>query len=137
METISHRRIKELIMYQLGNNVELEEQFVVLLPHGSGIDCKWIIDYTKKGVNLQNSYHVMNENGYYTGYIDFTVKLRPYKQQEIALKGPSLGKTQVIGKEGEFNFSISFHGQAVDPDLRDYLEQIIAEYLPNISSIIK
>lgn len=50
------------------------------LPHGSGIDWDWTIDHWKcssKKLFLSNSYHVRNENGYYDGWIDFTVKVEP------------------------------------------------------------
>ena len=46
-----------------------------VLPHGSGIDCKWEFDVTDKYVYCTNSFHVMNDNGMYCGYIDFTVKI--------------------------------------------------------------
>jgi hypothetical protein len=44
------------------------------LSHGSGIDCEWILKLTTPTrVNARNSYHCMNEDGYYDGYVDFTV----------------------------------------------------------------
>lgn len=45
------------------------------LPHGSGIDCDWHCTMKGDYVLFSNSYHCMNENGYYEGYQDFTVKL--------------------------------------------------------------
>lgn len=51
-----------------------------LLPHGNGIDCKWDFDYQKNGkVLAKNSYHCMDENGYYDGWADFTVKFDMHK----------------------------------------------------------
>lgn len=54
---------------------ERMEILVDLLPHGSGIDCKWEVSRPKNGrfVYFHNSYHAMNENGYYEGYQDFSV----------------------------------------------------------------
>ena len=46
------------------------------LPHGSGIDCKWGFDITNKAIYCRNSYHVMNDGGYYDGYIDFAVIIK-------------------------------------------------------------
>ena len=44
------------------------------LPHGSGIDCEWALKLTTPTrVNAVNSYHCMDEHGYYDGYVDFTV----------------------------------------------------------------
>jgi len=50
------------------------------LPHGSGIDGDWKIEYDKTkndNIVLSNSYHVMNEVGFYDGWIDFTVIVKP------------------------------------------------------------
>jgi len=65
------------------NNTEWEnrhedtiEEMVKELPHGSGLDGEWSFDYEKSTSNklvLHMSYHAMNENGYYDGWIDFTV----------------------------------------------------------------
>ena len=59
-----------------------------ILPEGSGIDCKWsiAIQYKRTGkykvkptaIVLDNFIHAMNDNGYYDGYIPFTVRI-PFK----------------------------------------------------------
>lgn len=41
--------------------------------HGSGIDCDWELTENKTSYVLCNSYHCMNDNGYYDGYLDFVV----------------------------------------------------------------
>lgn len=42
------------------------------LPHGSGIDYKWEFDFNKNGsIVCRNSFHAMNENGYYDGIMPF------------------------------------------------------------------
>ena len=44
------------------------------LPHGSGIDGDWYLQLTTPTrVNAFNSYHCMDEHGYYDGWVDFTV----------------------------------------------------------------
>lgn len=51
-----------------------------LLPHGSGIDGDWAFDFVKSGddkVIFYNSFHAMDENGMYDGWIDFTVTITP------------------------------------------------------------
>lgn len=59
----------------------IESQLLELLPHGSGIDCKWEFEWNNdcNTVKCSNSYHCMNENGFYDGYADFSVTLYPTK----------------------------------------------------------
>lgn len=53
-----------------------DDTLIDLLPHGSGIDHSWSIDRLKNGhIVCRNSYHGMDENGYYDGWQDFSVKL--------------------------------------------------------------
>ena len=70
---------------------EMIERFINnVLPHGSGIDCDWRVmgtgfeNYYSQGkigkdnskyVYFNNSYHCMDENGYYDGYQDFSVRM--------------------------------------------------------------
>lgn len=53
---------------------ELAAAIEDMLPHGSGIDCKWNIRQVD-GLKFEcdNSFHAMDANGYYCGYVDFTV----------------------------------------------------------------
>jgi hypothetical protein len=44
-----------------------------ILPHGSGIDCDWQIEDKGNYIRCDNSYHVMNDTGYYIGWLDFSV----------------------------------------------------------------
>lgn len=41
--------------------------------HGSGIDADWGIEETKSSIRAYNSYHAINEMGYYDRWVDFTV----------------------------------------------------------------
>ena len=43
--------------------------------HGSGIDCDWHISENKSNIIMSNSIHCMDENGYYEGYMDFSVRI--------------------------------------------------------------
>ena len=46
------------------------EKFINCLPHGSGIDCSWgYTDHKNNKITFNNSFHAMNEHGYYDGYI--------------------------------------------------------------------
>lgn len=56
---------------------EIERNY---LPHGSGFDSGCTIDIDKSNdtrIVINSSYHVMNENGFYSGWVDFTVTVRP------------------------------------------------------------
>jgi len=86
---------------------------------GSGIDAEWKFMHAPKDwIIIRNSYHVMNENGYYEGWQDFSVKL------------PVNGDVT--------NFKLLFHNTDYlgrKHQLRDYLEEtiscVIDEWLEN------
>ena len=89
------------------------ESLEINLPHGSGIDCTWEIEDMGNYFKVINSYHCMNENGYYVGYSDFSVTI-PKKNRE--------------------DFKLHFHGshsqyRAKKFMLREYLEDIIYDFL--------
>ena len=86
-----------------------------VLPHGSGIDCKWNIDLQSLYIICNNSYHRMNENGCYCGYIDFSVRIKT-NYRDI------FGKIifSIVGKFGRHQ------------DLKDYLYEIIGYALENL-----
>ena len=52
----------------------------VCLPSGPGIDSGNSFDFNKSKQNklvINSSWHIMNQNGYYDGWIDFTVTITP------------------------------------------------------------
>jgi hypothetical protein len=66
-------------------NETLEEQLEKALPHGSGIDGKWHVSTNNNYIVCTNFWHYivctnfwhcMDENGFYDGFIDFTVKFK-------------------------------------------------------------
>lgn len=74
------------------------DELIKQLPHGSGIDSSWIIALTRSDVLFfSNSFHAMNEQGGYEGWIDFTVKVSPSLQfgANIKITG-TFGKRQEI-----------------------------------------
>ena len=127
------------------NAQELEnslESFVNELPHGSGIDCTWGGYVKGNYVYFHNSYHCMNEGGFYDGYQDFRIridksdfyrmlnaarnmnhyKFEPSRQREIKRLDVMLG---YIRDE----FVLQFTGGQYKADkymLRDYLTDTIA-----------
>lgn len=88
-----------------------------VLPHGSGIDCDWSFDYQQNGiVKASNAYNCMNENGFYCGYADFTVKVDLAKPEDFVL--------QFNGK-----LAAKLNDRHI---LRDYLEETIHYALTNV-----
>lgn len=69
------------------SNFDLIEDYLLkVLPHGSGIDCRWQFDYQKNGkIKSTNAFHCMDENGYYCGYADFTLTVDLDKPADFRL----------------------------------------------------
>lgn len=117
-------------------NIISEEKLIDLLPHGSGIDCNWEVTKHKNGnVTCKNSFHSMDENGMYDGFMPFTVRIfRAKKTRLNKLSGPCEGKWQIIAKKGDIDFTlscnenrkVSFYG------LKDYLNDILQYSLESI-----
>ena len=111
----------------------IENVVIPSLPHGSGIDAKWTHKTFKNGnVELYCGYHGMDENGFYDGWQDFKVKLfRHTKDKLNKLSGPCLGKTQVLYRTGDWDYSVHFTGyrnarnRSWGYGLLDYLSETI------------
>ena len=83
------------------------------LPHGSGIDCDWEIDDKGDKLIASNSYHCMDDVGFYDGWADFTLH---------------------IPKSKPLDFKLHFNGQVAQYlnrkyMLRDYLEDTIVQFI--------
>ena len=87
------------------------------LPHGSGIDYTWIIYDKRNYWKLENSFHVMNEYGFYVGIADFSVIIDKKRKNDKYTY-----------------FRIHFHGKhshhlARKYWLRDYLEDVLGYWI--------
>ncbi|MDD5454009.1 MAG: hypothetical protein PHW62_00715 [Candidatus Ratteibacteria bacterium] len=85
--------------------------------HGSGINSGWSVEETKSSWRASNSFHAMDEGGFYDDYADFTV---------IFPKNESMGE-----------FKLEFNGQDAQRlnqkhMLREYLEDTIAYTLDRL-----
>ncbi len=97
------------------------EKLTEMLPHGSGINCKWQFEQLKNGkVIAYNSYHCMNDAGYYDGYADFKIVFSVHK----ALTAFSLHFVGAYAQRKNRQYM-----------LRDYLEDTIYNALPDDKSI--
>jgi hypothetical protein len=82
------------------------KQFMDKLPHGSGLDSDWILeDSTEEKLVFRMGYHVMNENGYYDEWIDFTLTVTGSLAYGVNIK--------IVGKFGKHQ------------DIRDYLYELL------------
>lgn len=110
-----------------------EEELIVLLPSGSGIDSEWEITEHKNGnVTARNSFHSMDGNGSYDGYMPFTVRIYRVKKTRLhKLKGSFAGKWQVICMKGDLDFRLSCYDERRKSfvGLGDYLVDTIQQHL--------
>ena len=68
-----------------------------IFPHGSGIDNGCSFNYDKSINNrlvINSGYHCMNENGYYDGWVNFTVTITPDLELDY--------KLNIVGKFGKY-----------------------------------
>ncbi len=78
------------------------------LPHGSGLNSQWDLDFVRSNDSrliFYTSYHCMDENGMYDGWVDFTLKITPSLAFGINLK--------ITGKFGKYQ------------DVKEYLYEIL------------
>ena len=104
-------KFKNYIRYKRKND-ELED-IIEYLPSGSGFDTTWEVEYKGKYLKLISSYHVMNNNGYYVGWADFSV---------------------IIPLDNPLDFRLHFHGERShylnkQYLLRDYIEDMLYCYI--------
>lgn len=111
---------------QLGVTVNgVSRDLLDVLPSGSGFDTSWCVDLSKDGKTLllYSSYHAMDDNGYYCGWADFTVKI----PLDVA---PSCWR---------YEFSLQFNGKYSHYlnsryMLREYFEDTISYALEGIET---
>ena len=89
----------------------IEELLLERLPHGSGVDLKWRFEWEADRLVCFNSFHCLNDAGYYEGWADFS----------ITLKYQSL-----LSDKDVSDFRLQFHGSvsqrlAKKRQLREYL----------------
>ncbi len=112
------------------------DKMVECLPHGSGIDCKWGFEEMRDGAcYLTNSFHMMDEHGYYDGWAPFKVFIHYSKKYSLyRLEGPLEGKYQPWEKPNDIKVKIFFdtpdssaRRKVEKLDLRNYLEDVVIE----------
>lgn len=91
---------------------QIAEALMTVLPHGSGIDCDWTYEVRNTSIRFKNSYHCMNELGFYDGYQDFSL---------------------IIYFNEGIDFRVVFHEPRVRTNsaigLREYLEDVFGTWI--------
>jgi len=95
--------------WQSKNLDKIEETLLDALPHGCGIDYDWVFEILPNKIICSNSYHVMNDGGYYDGFIDFVVVIKT--------------EHRTIHKQLDYKISGRFGSKYAD--IKDYLYQTI------------
>jgi hypothetical protein len=67
------------LVWQKNHSYYLDELEKNYLPHGSGIDsgCTITREFKENKIVINVPFHLMDENGYYCGWQDFTVNCKP------------------------------------------------------------
>jgi len=105
---------------------EIEELLIMILPHGSGIDCNWEFTfYTNGNIDCLNSFHVMNNNGYYVKWISIKIKFFRYKKNIYhPYRIDKKDKYSIKEKRGEIDYKIfAPRNDYYVYNLQDYLYQ--------------
>jgi hypothetical protein len=92
----------------IDNHTDTLNKLLDKLPSGSGLDNEWHYDIkhsTGNKILLSSSFHTMNEDGYYDGWIDFKIRIEASLINEI--------KLSITGNFGKYQ------------DIRDYLYDIL------------
>ncbi len=96
--------------------MDFDSKIISILPHGSGIDYDWNVTRLKNGkVKASNAFHRMDSNGFYNGILPFSVT---FSKDDFSVKFHGLNST-------------GYYFVAMD-GLREYLEDLFAEYWPSV-----
>jgi hypothetical protein len=110
----------------------IEEELVEVLPHGGGIDCKWNIEKKGNGLDFvcSNSFHVMDQNGYYCGYVDFSVYVnveKPWHSLNV-----EVSQTDIDAIYSEYDVG----AEATDEEIEEWNEVNACPYLDELEDDI-
>ena len=66
---------------ELISRCNTEKRLNDLLPHGSGFDCDWKLEYEQDDDTpiLVGAFHPMNEVGFYLDWVNFKIGVVPFK----------------------------------------------------------
>lgn len=89
------KRIGNTLWYD--KHAENLQELLAMLPHGSGLDGEYKLSVQKEKIVITMQYHAMDENGFYDGWIDFTMTIKPsfFYGYNLKITG-NFGKYRVI-----------------------------------------
>jgi len=96
------------------------EKVINFLPSGSGIDAGIKVNFEMSKVDkivLDSSFHVLDENGFYDGWIDFKIIIRPSLTNDFNI--------DIVGKFTNRKNSIKKDCS----DIKEYLQDIFSDSL--------
>jgi len=105
------------------------EKLIKNLPHGAGIDGKWYVEEVNGQIVAQNYFHVMDANGFYTGYVPFEAILTIDPNGQFSLSDVQIDEQAT--QEIENSYSENPDAAPYLGDLSDYLFETINYYLNN------
>ena len=90
--------IEEKNNYLTLDIINLDNNKKGMLPHGSGIDSDYTIEENKDKTKyiIYNSFHYMDEYGYYRGWIDFKLTVPKQKPIDFKLTFPYCNSTGYV-----------------------------------------
>jgi len=97
-------------------------------PHGSGIDNGNSIDFDKSSsdrIVINSSFHCMDENGFYCGWYDFSVTVKPSLQFRFDMK--IQGRNSCLDRNNLKEYIYEIYEYALGQIMPDDLS--IVEYL--------
>lgn len=90
---VQNHRLENDPMYRHDPRVQdRADRILARLPRGSGIDAgTTVVSVTDKQIVLTAGYHHMNEGGYYDGWTEHTIRVRPslLLGMTVSLSGPN------------------------------------------------
>jgi len=109
------------------------------LPHGSGIDGDWAIDILGNGnLIISSSYHAMDDDGFYDGWADFSVRVYKAKMDEThELRGPCAGQIQITARKGDIMVSAVRGARRNGINMaivREYLDDVLDDVFDGIET---
>lgn len=123
------RAYKKLLEWMDNMQERADKHILANLPHGSGIDGTWLshIDYKKvsrfsyrmRKLVCTNAIHCMDENGYYDGWVVFTLTI------------PISGNCLVTDKMKLVAHDWSYHVKKYWPNYKDWLNNTVYYALPH------
>ena len=106
---------------------DIQDELNQLLPHGAGIDQNWVIEHSGSTEYMcYNSYHAMDGNGHYCGWVDF----------EVTIDVSTMEFSVCIDKKQAKEIEDEYVSPDQDEDIGSCFDYCAAPYLGDLDEII-